>query len=168
MAVEIIKAEKEQLDAFVDFLYSVNAGMDRKDWFYVDTREEFRQLMDSGAMEIWFAMDREKIVGAFDLLIPGLADYNYGYQLMLSRDELLRVVNMDSAAVHPDYRGQGIQRKLLTAAEDWLKEKGKWILLCTIHPQNRFSLGNALKLGYRIQKELGLYGSVRYILRRDI
>lgn len=168
MAVEIVKAKKEQLDAFVDFLITVNAGMDRKEWFYLDSREEFRELMDSGVMEIWFAKDGEKIVGAFDLLIPKFADYNYGYQLGFSREELLQVVNMDSAAVHPAYRGQGIQRKLLTAAENWLKERGHWILLCTIHPENRFSLGNALKLGYQIQKELPLYGSVRYILRRDI
>lgn len=168
MAVEIVKARAGDLNTFVDFLYSVNAGMEHREWFYVDSREEFQALMDSGAMEIWFAKDGERIVGAFDLLIPGLEGYNYGYPMNYSREELLRVVNMDSAAVDADYRGMGIQRMLLTAAEEWLKERGKWILLCTIHPENRFSLGNALKLGYKIQRELPLYGSVRYILRKDI
>ena len=42
------------------------------------------------------------------------------------------------------------------------------ILLCTIHPDNRYSLQNALKLGYRIEKRVGRYGSVRYVLRKDL
>ena len=75
---------------------------------------------------------------------------------------------MDSVAVLPDYRGQGLQRRLLEEAENWLSRGGDRILLCTIHPENRFSLNNALKQGYEIRKTLEKYGSVRHLLCKKI
>ena len=168
MAVEIRKGTSADLDAFVELLYAVRDSMPIKEWFCLDSKDEFHQQMDDGIMELWLALDGEKVVGAFDLLVPGLREINYGYELGFTEEELLQAVNMDSAAVHPDYQGQGIQRRLLLTAEDWLKSQGRRILLCTIHPENRFSLHNARKIGYTIQKQLPLYGSVRYILRKDI
>lgn len=168
MAVEIRKGSRSDLDAFVELLYTVRESMPVKEWFYLDSKDEFWQQMEEGIMELWLAMDGDKVVGAFDLLVPGMREINYGYELGFSEQELLQVVNMDSAAVHPDYQGQGIQRRLLLTAESWLKEQGSRILLCTVHPENRFSLQNALKIGYTIQKEVPIYGSVRYILRKDI
>ena len=168
MTTEIRKGTAGDLDAFVNLLYTVRENMPVKEWFYLDSPEEYRQQMEAGIMELWLAVDGETVAGAFDLLVPGLRDFNYGYELGFSEEELLSVVNMDSAAVHPHYQGQGIQRKLLLAAEDWLKAQGSRILLCTIHPENRFSLQNALKIGYQIQKQVDIYGSVRYILRKDI
>lgn len=168
MTFSIRKGTAADLDAFAGLLRDVRAAMDKKEWFYLDTREELQAYMDSGVMELWLAEDQGRVVGAFNLLIPGLREYNYGYRLGFGEQELMRVVNMDSAAVHPDYRGQGIQRRLLQEAETWLKSQGSRILLCTIHPQNRFSLSNALAVGYEIQKQVDIYGSVRYILRKDI
>ena len=62
----------------------------------------------------------------------------------------------------------GLQRKLLEEAESWIRQEGKQILLCTVHPDNYFSLSNVLKQGYTIQKKLEKYGSIRYLLRKDI
>jgi len=168
MSVTIKKGTSSDVGALVDLLCAVRETMPVKEWFYVDTPEEFCHQMDEGIMELWLATDEDRIVGAFDLLVPGLREINYGYALGFTKEELLRVVNMDSVAVDPEYQGQGIQRKLLQTAEDWLKEQGNRILLCTIHPDNCYSLQNGLKLGYEIQKQLPVYGSVRYILRKDI
>ena len=168
MTVAIRKGDATDLDAFVELLCMVRDSMPVKAWFYVDSKEEIRCQMDAGIMHMWVAVDGERIVAAFDLLVPGLRKINYGYDLGLSEKELLQVVHMDSVAVHPDYRGQGLQEKLMQTAEKWLQGKNKHILLCTVHPDNRFSLNNVQKLGYRIQKKTGIYGSVRYILRKDI
>lgn len=168
MSIEIRKGDVRDLDAFVTLLYEVHEKMEHKEWFYLDSPEEFRKQMECGAMDFWLAMDEERVVGAFDLLVPGFEDFNYGYALGFSSEQLMRVVNMDAAAVHPDYRGQGLQRKLLQAAEDWLQVGGDKILLCTIHPKNRYSLQNALRQGYTIVKELPMYGTIRYVLRKDL
>lgn len=168
MEIEIRKGTMQDTENFIRLLYEVRENMEHKEWFYLDPPEEIREMMESGAMQLWVAMDGDRLAGAFDILRPGLGEFNYGYDLGFSEGELLRVINMDTAAVHPDYRGLGLQRKLMQTAEAEIQKEGERILLCTIHPENRFSLSNALKQGYTVQKELPKYGSVRYVLRKDI
>lgn len=168
MSIVIRKGTAKDLDAFADLLLEVRQGMANPEWFCVDPREVLRAQMESGMMELWLAMDGQRIAGALDILIPGLDPVNYGYELQLSPEELLRVVNMDSVAVHPDYRGRGLQRVLLAEAERWLGQDRDRILLCTIHPDNRYSLRNALLQGYTVQQKIEIYGSVRYLLQKNL
>ena len=111
------------------------------------------------------AEDAQRLAGVFTVVYPGTSPVNYGWKLNLPPEDLVRVVNMDTAAVHSDYRGQGLQRRLMETAERELGP-GK-ILLCTIHPDNRYSLRNALTEGYEIQATLPMYGSIRHLLRKD-
>ena len=168
MEILIRKGRKEDTEAFIQLLQEVREEMEQKEWFYLDPPEFVREAMDKGTMQLWVAMDGEQMAGAFDLLIPGLEEYNYGYDLGFSQEELLQVVNMDTAAVHPKYRGLKLQHRLLSAAEEEIRSWGKRILLCTIHPENKYSLNNATALGYEVQSVLDMYGSVRCILRKDI
>lgn len=168
MALEIRKGTMADIGGFIALLQEVQSAMEHKEWFCLDPPERIREMMAEGKMELWVAMDGCRMAGALDVLYPGLEEYNYGYDLGFDRDELLRVVNMDSAAVHPDYRGQGLQRRLLDKAEQELRERGAQYLLCTIHPENRFSLNNALKQGYEIQKTGPKYGSTRHFLCKTI
>ena len=168
MDILIRKGNIEDTEAFIQLLLEVREGMVQKEWFYLDPPDFVRNAMTKGTMRLWVAMDGERMAGAFNLLLPGLEDYNYGYDLGFSQDALLQVVNMDTAAVHPEYRGLKLQQRLLSEAEKEIATWGKRILLCTIHPENRYSLNNALQLGYTIQKVLNKYGSVRCLLRKDI
>ena len=168
MGVHIRKGSWKDIENFIILLQNVREAMEHKEWFYLDPPEDVRAMMADGIMELWIAEDGERMVAAFDILRPGLEAYNYGYDLGFTREELMRVINMDSAAVHPDYRGQGLQKKLIQCAEQELCREGDHILLCTVHPDNAFSLNNVLKQGYTVQKKLAKYGSVRYLLRKDI
>ncbi len=168
MELRFRRGTPEDTEGFLQFLEEVRAGMTRKDWFYLDPPDTVHAMMADGTMELWVAMDGERIAAAFDILHPGPADFNYGYDLGLPADELLQVVHMDTSAVHPDYRGMGLQRKMVHTAEKELAGKGRRILLCTVHPENRYSLDNMMKQGYTVQKRVSKYGSERYILRKDI
>ena len=168
MALEIRKGTMADIEGFITLLQDVQSAMEHKEWFYLDPPELIREMMAEGKMELWVAMDGQRMAGALDVLHPGLEEYNYGYDLGFDREKLLQVVNMDSAAVHPDYRGQGLQRRLLDTAEQELRERGVRYQLCTIHPENSFSLNNALKQGYEIQKTCPKYGSVRHFLCKTI
>ena len=153
---------------FLRFLKEVWEAMPQKEWFYLDPPEIIRGMMNDGTMALWVAMDGERMAAAFDILYPGLASFNYGYDLGLTEGELLQVVHMDTSAVHPDYRGMGLQQKMVQTAEEALTGQGRRILLCTVHPENCYSLNNMRKQGYAIQKRVSKYGSERFVLRKDI
>lgn len=166
--MEFRKGTIEDTERLIAFLEEVREGMTRKDWFYLDPPEVVRAMMADGTMELWVAEEDHRMAAIFDVLHPGLASFNYGYDLALSKEDLLRVVHMDTSAVHSDYRGRGLQARMIREAEEALSGKGHRILLCTAHPENKFSLNNLLGLGYVIQKLVAKYGSERYILRKDI
>lgn len=168
MNIEIRKGSVEDTEKLICFLQQIRSDMENPDWFYLDPPEDVRYFMKSGAMQLWIAMDGDTIAAIFDYLIPGLESYNYGYDLGFSKKELLQVINMDNSAVHPNYRGMGLQRKMISIAEEHLRQEGTHILLCTVHPDNQFSLQNVLQQGYSVQRRLSKYGSERYILRKDI
>ena len=168
MEIVIRKGTMDDIEAFISLLSDVREAMEHKEWFYLDPPEVVRDMMETGIMELWVALDGNRLAGALDILHPGLEEYNYGYDLGFDREQLMHVVNMDSAAVRPEYRGLGLQRRLLDMAEQKLRGRGETYLLCTIHPDNTFSLHNALKQGYTIRKTGPKYGSVRHFLSKKI
>ena len=138
--------------------------MSQMEWFAIDPDEETRELAQAGDLQFWVADAEGRMAGVFSMIRPGLRTFNLGYELALTKQELERVIHMDTAAVHPDFRGYGLQRKLIRAAEPELQGK---ILLCTIHPDSCYSLQNMQKMGYHIEKRVARYSSIRYILRKD-
>lgn len=168
MNLQLRKGGVTDGDAYIELLHLVKEGMEHSDWFFLDPDDDYRQMLCSGIMKLWVAEDGSRLAGGFDLIIPGLKPFNYGYDLGFSKEELLRVVQMDTAAVHPAYRGLGLQKKLMEMAEaEAAREPGR-ILLTTVHPDNCYSLSNILKQGYTIARKLDKYGSVRYILRKNL
>lgn len=165
MEIQIRKIGLDELDKYLEFSRMVKDGMTQEDWFFLDPDEEVREMMERDAVDIWLAEDGDRIAAVFCIVYPGLEAFNIGYDLGFSEENLSRVVHMDTAAVHPDYRGRGLQKRMMAHAEGELQGK---ILLCTIHPDNLYSLNNALKLGYTIEKKTQRYGSIRYILRKDL
>ena len=115
--IEIRKGTADDLEGFIQLLRQVKEAMDNPQWFYLDSPEEVREMFADGTMDLWVAVDGERLAGAFDALYPGLQSFNYGYAVGMAQEDLLKVVNMDTAAVHPDYRGQGLQRRLMACAE---------------------------------------------------
>ena len=162
------KGTPEDANLFVQFLEEIKSEMQRKDWLYLDPPELVQEMMSEGILELWLAMDDDRIAAVFSVLYPGLATENYGYDLGFTEEELLQVVHMDTAAVHGNYRGMGLQRQMAAMAEKELSGQSGKILLCTVHPENQFSLHNMMKQGYEIQKRLEKYGSERLILRKNI
>ena len=165
MNIQIRKVGKEETNKYLEFLHGVKALMEQEEWFFLDPDEEVYEMMERDAMGIWLAEDGGRIAAVFSVVYPGMQKFNLGYDLGFSAEDLTRVVHMDTAAVHPDYRGRGIQHRMMLHAEEELAGK---ILLCTIHPDNRYSLNNVLKQGYTIEKKTEKYGSIRYILRKDL
>ena len=164
LEIQIRKGDLSELEAFIRLTHDVQDAMAQTEWFAIDPDEETREMAHTGDLRFWVAEAEGRMAGVFSIIRPGLQNFNLGYELELTEEELERVIHMDTAAVHPDFRGHGLQRRLISAVEPELQGK---ILLCTIHPDNIFSLQNMQKLGYHIEKKVARYGSIRYILRKD-
>ena len=165
MEIRIRKIGMDELHKYLEFSHMVKEMMPQDDWFFLDPDEEVREMMEHDRVGVWLAEDGDRIAAVFCVVYPELRPFNLGYDLAFSEADLKRVVHMDTAAVHPDYRGQGLQHRMMHHAE---QELGGKILMCTIHPDNRYSLNNVLKQGYTIEKKTEKYGSIRYILRKDL
>lgn len=165
MDIQIRKIGKEEVHKYLEFLHEVKALMEQDEWFFLDPDEEVYEMMEQDAMGIWLAQDGERIAAVFCVVYPGMKEFNLGYDLGFSEDDLHRVVHMDTVAVHPDYRGQGLQHRMMLHAEQELTGR---ILMCTIHPDNKYSLNNVLKQGYTIKMRVEKYGSIRYILQKNL
>ena len=76
--------------------------------------------------------------------------------------------NADSVIVHPDYRGNGLQRKLLETALTRLRP-GIVGIGATVSPENQYSLNNALASGFTIAARREMYGGYdRYLLKKMV
>lgn len=169
MNLTIRKGTLADAENYTALLRYVRSLMEHKEWFYLDKSEDVITWLGNGVMELWLAEDRDgRLAGGFNILHPKLEDYNYGYDLGFTREELLRVIHMDTAVVHPDFRGRKLQRRLMQAIEeDLFRRYPDCILLTTVHPENLYSLSNVTGLGYTPVLRLAKYGSERFILRKN-
>ena len=86
----------------------------------------------------------------------------------IPREEWDGWANADSAIVHPDYRGNGLQRKMLEAALARLRP-GIVGIGATVSPENQYSLNNALASGFEIVCRREMYGGYdRYLLAKAL
>ena len=89
---------------------------------------------------------------------------------------MAKVAHLETTVVHPEYRGNSLQSLTLQQAIPMVKDLGYSHLLCTVSPQNIYSLYNIIKNGLRIKALKKKYGSEkdgkdglwRFILHRNL
>ncbi len=115
------------------------------------------------------AFHNEKLI-AFAILYDGeTTTENIGYDIGVKGDELISVANIKLIIVLPDYRGNGLQVKLVSKLEKVAQDNGKKILCATVSPDNAYSIKNFEQLGYVFYSQKEKYGGlVRNIYYKKI
>ena len=94
---------------------------------------------------------------------------NYGADVDLPLEELSRVVHLAKVAVHPAFRGNSLQRKMLGIHLEAAREMGYHHACCMVSPKNRHSLHNVFSHGFTIKALKLKFGSrLRYILHKNL
>lgn len=108
-------------------------------------------------------------LGAFFILrYCGMDEHNYANVLGVPRDQWPLWANADSVIVHPDWRGNGLQRRLFQIALDYARP-GLVGVGATVSPDNAYSLNNALASGFTIACRREMYGGFdRYVLQKKL
>jgi len=84
-------------------------------------------------------------------------------------EDLEKAANIQFTFVHPDYRGNAFQMKLIKHLLHIIKDLGYCHALCTVSPKNYHSLRNMFQNGLLIKEIKTKYnGLLRYILFKNI
>ncbi len=112
----------------------------------------------------------EESLIAFSIIrIPDLSPDNLGRDIDLPGEDLCKVAHLQAAAVHPAYRGNGLQRKLIFAHLCVIEEMGYEHVCCTVSPKNPVSLRNYFSCGLIIEGLCPkMHGWWRFILHKNI
>ena len=163
MTFQIRKATQEDVTQIMAVMEEAGSNPIHPDWFVDDDREFVEShLTHHGFVMVAEAPNGE--IAGFFLVKEPKEEENLGKYLDFSSDKLKKVAVMDSAAVKSTYRGNGLQGKMLEEAEKLLDARFTY-LMCTIHPDNVYSLHNMHSHGYEIQKTVKCYGGLdRHIL----
>ena len=119
--------------------------------------------------EVRAAMPHPERLGAYLILrLCGQSDENYAAFLGVPQGQRQHWANADSAVVHPDWRGNGLQRAMLQAALPLLPPQITH-LGATVSPDNAYSLRNAQASGFVIRCRREMYGGYdRYLLEKQL
>lgn len=112
---------------------------------------------------------QQRRLGAYLILrLCGQSDENYAAFLGVPQSQWQHWANADSAVVHPDWRGNGLQRAMMQAALPLLPPQITH-LGATVSPDNSYSLRNAQAGGFVIRCRREMYGGYdRYLLEKQL
>lgn len=158
------KAVSEDIEDIMKIMNSARADLDNPDWFVADNEEFVREHLEGRGFIVVAETEAKSIAGFFLVKVPGLEE-NLGTFLDFTEEELDGTLIMDSAAVDRRYRGNGLQGRMLEAAEELASPDKYKYLMCTIHPENVYSLRNMQKHGYQVKRTVKCYGGLtRHVL----
>lgn len=121
-----------------------------------------------GESEVLGVFDEDKLIAFGILFVAERGKENLAYDVDEIED-IMTSANVKLIIVRPDYRGNGLQRELVSRLENLAKEKGfKW-LCATVSPTNNWSYDNFIKGGFSLNKILTKYGGLtRALLVKSI
>lgn len=155
----------QDLNDIMTLQEAIDKGMNEHTWFVTTSREENTVFL-SEPNAIIGIYDDAKLIAYGSVGFPGKKKDNLGWDLEWPEEKVLRCATLDTIVVAPDYRGLGLQRKII---ELCVKHARQIIpdctILTTICPDNIYSLRNGLTCGFEILTRKQKYGGYdRYIL----
>ncbi len=165
------KCSSADIDEILAFQQEVVSLIPNPDLFQAHDRakleEDFKKGYDVVAV---YNVLKNKFVAIMIFYHPSQnQDDNLALDAGLTTADMLKTCVISVVAVHPDYRGLGIQRYLLKLAEKMAIEDGATFLTATVSPINKHSLQNFLDKSFEIRNEKIKYGGKnRYIVMKTL
>lgn len=156
---------------FYDLIHEVYAQLPDKQLFSVGSigPEWYEETLRDPGFGVIAESPEGELCGLLIVRIPGLNDKNLGRDIALPDDQLLRVAEMDTAAVLPAHRGHRLERRMLLFAEEELRASPYRLLMCTVSPYNLPSLKSVQTLGYEVMTTKEKYGGyLRHVLLKRL
>ena len=171
---EIINVKLKNLDVnYIDKIMELQTvileGLDDKRLYAATDREEFINYMNSFGKIVGYVTEDDDLIAMGVYAQKGYNKGNYGYDIDLEGEDLLKVGQIESTVVREEYRGNRLQKIICEILENIAKEEGNSILCATASPYNEFSVNTFKNLGYEIRRDKIKYGGLRrYVLVKEL
>ncbi|MBE7148364.1 GNAT family N-acetyltransferase [Bacillus mycoides] len=132
--------------------------------------EEFQYILEGNGMMIGAFIENE-LIAFRALLVPPIDNEHLGLDIGLPESQLHRVIYQEISNVHPNCRGNGMQKILAAVIMDELqKEDSQYdYVCCTVAPFNIPSLKDKFAQGMEIAVLKEKYGgSMRYVFVKEL
>ena len=169
-----VKASFKELDiSYIDKIMNLQSKiydlLDKKNFYFNTSREEFINIINKIGKVIGCITEDDQLIAIGVYAAYGLNEENYGYDLDFSKEDILKTINFESTIVLPEYRGNGLQRKIIEVLEEAALEEDIKYIGATADPENVYSVNNIKSMGFEIVKEKEKYGGLRrYIFKKLI
>jgi ribosomal protein S18 acetylase RimI-like enzyme len=159
---------KDSLRELVGLQNLIGENLSEPEIFKLHNNKDFKNIFQSENSVI--GVETVDGLVAYSIIrIPGLADDNLGRDIELPREEHTEVAHLQATAVHPLFRGNGLQQKMARAHLDELEKMGYKHVCCTVSPRNPISLANIMSCGFVIKGLIPKFDNWwRYIMYKGI
>lgn len=169
-----VKAELKELtisylDKIMELQKIIIDGLENKE-LYADTeREEFEEYIKKNGKILGCVTEDDELIAMGVYAKKGYDKSNYGYDIGLDNEELLKVGQIESTVVKEAYRGNKLQKIICEELEKIAVKEDVKILCATASPYNEFSVNTFKSLGYEIKQDKLKYGGLRrYVLAKRV
>lgn len=167
---------KDRLDQVTKLQYKVYEGLNNKSILFMDSYKDMMEDLENGAKIIGVLNSKDELISYRYIGFPGDSPTNLGNDINLDKKDFDKVVQLETTVVDPAYRGNRLQYITLQVATELTRKQGYHHQICTVSPQNFYSLYNIMKSGLKIKVLKRKYGSTkdnddglwRFILHRDL
>lgn len=169
-----IKAELKELDLsyinkIMKLQHEIYEGIADKDFYFCSKQEEFESVIsEKGRILGCIAAENNELIAIGVYVQYGFEEQNYGYDIKIQGEDLLKVGQVEAMLVSEKYRGNRLQKIICTQLEKSVKEENIKYICATVAPDNKYSLNTFKELGYKIIVEKLKYGGLkRYVLMKE-
>ena len=168
--VEFKLLDLTYIDKIMEIQQKIYDGLDNKDFYSCSDKEEFIETINGkGKILGCVSLENNELIAMGVYIEYGYEDHNYGYDIDIKNEELLRVAQIESTVVLDEYRGNKLQKVICEIIEQMGKDAGMKYICATAAPDNKFSVNTFENIGYSVMADKLKYGGLRrYVLMKKI
>lgn len=158
------------VDKIMEIQQKIYDGLENKNFYSCSDKEEFVDTLNGkGKILGCVSLENNELIAMGVYIEYGYEDHNYGYDIEIKGEELLRVAQIESTVVLDEYRGNKLQKIMCENIEQMGIDAGMKYMCATAAPDNKFSVNTFENLGYSVVADKLKYGGLRrYVLMKKI
>jgi GNAT superfamily N-acetyltransferase len=146
----------------------ISQSLPDREIFRLTTVQEFKDLLEQKRSVIG-VLAKDDLIAYNIISFPGEDEENFGADIGIFPEELKKVAHLKAVVVHPDFRGNGLQRRLARVHLDVIRDAGYEHVCSTVSPKNYISVENHFANGFVIRGLKVKYSCLlRYIMYKNI